>query len=53
MMINYGQKRPKREKLIFRVSPVIREWVEEIGGDGFASTAAEGVKLVQSLLGIS
>ncbi len=38
-------------RLVFGGSPVTEEWVEEIGGDGYAATAAEAVGVVKKLLG--
>ena len=38
-------------RLIFGGSPVTEEWVEEIGGDGYAATAVEAVTVVKKLLG--
>jgi len=42
-----------RVKLIFGGSPVTEQWVKEIGGDGFAGTPLEAVKLVKRLLNIN
>jgi len=39
-------------KLIFGGAPVTEQWVEDIGGDGFASTPLEVVNLVKDLLEI-
>lgn len=39
-------------KLIFGGAPVTQQWVDDIGGDGFASTPLEVVNLVKDLLEI-
>jgi corrinoid protein of di/trimethylamine methyltransferase len=40
-------------KVIFGGAPVTREWVEEIGGDGYAENATEAVRVVKKLLNIN
>ncbi len=40
-------------KVIFGGAPVTKEWVKEIGGDGYAENAIEAVRLVKKLLHIS
>ena len=37
--------------MIFGGAPCTKEWVKSIGGDGYSSSGAEIVKLVESLLG--
>jgi len=39
-------------KLIFGGAPCTEEWVKEIGGDGYAENAVEGVNVLKQLLGI-
>jgi corrinoid protein of di/trimethylamine methyltransferase len=39
-------------KVIFGGAPCTPEWVKEIGGDGFAGSGTEAVKVVKQLLGI-
>jgi len=39
-------------KTIFGGAPCTPEWVREIGGDGYAENAMEGVKVAKQLLGI-
>jgi len=38
-------------KLIFGGAPCTAEWVKEIGGDGYAENAVEGVKMIKQLVG--
>ncbi len=39
-------------KLIFGGAPCTEEWVKEIGGDGYAENAVEGVNVLRQLLGV-
>jgi trimethylamine corrinoid protein len=41
-----------RVKLVFGGAPCTAEWVKEIGGDGYAENAVEGVSVIKQLLGI-
>lgn len=43
----------EKVKLIFGGAPVTEEWVEEIGGDGYAENGVEAVDLVKRLLNIA
>jgi trimethylamine corrinoid protein len=38
-------------KLVFGGAPCTEEWVKEIGGDGYAENAVEGVNVIKHLLG--
>lgn len=38
-------------KCVFGGAPTTKEWVDSIGGDGWADNAAEGVNIVQELTG--
>ncbi|RLI44865.1 dimethylamine corrinoid protein 3 [Candidatus Bathyarchaeota archaeon] len=51
-VIDYLKETGKREKFIVMVGggPTTREWVEEIGADGWAETATEAVKLASELI---
>jgi corrinoid protein of di/trimethylamine methyltransferase len=40
-------------KLIFGGAPVTQEWVNEIGGDGYAENAIEAVNVAKKLLNVS
>ncbi len=40
-------------KLVFGGAPCTAEWVKEIGGDGYAENAVEGVNVIKKLLGAS
>lgn len=40
-------------KTMFGGSPCTAEWVEEIGGDGYAENALEAVKVAHTLIGVS
>ena len=39
-------------KLVFGGAPCTAEWVKEIGGDGYAENAIEGVNVIKRLLAI-
>ena len=39
-------------KLVFGGAPCTAEWVNEIGGDGYAESAVEGVNVIKQLVGI-
>ncbi|MEM4649401.1 MAG: cobalamin-dependent protein [Candidatus Bathyarchaeia archaeon] len=39
-------------KTIFGGAPCTAEWVEEIGGDGYAENAIEAVKVAKRLIGV-
>jgi trimethylamine corrinoid protein len=39
-------------KLVFGGAPCTAEWVKEIGGDGYAESAVEGVSVIKQLLGV-
>ena len=39
-------------KLVFGGAPCTTEWVKEIGGDGYAESAVEGVNVIKQLVGI-
>jgi corrinoid protein of di/trimethylamine methyltransferase len=39
-------------KLVFGGAPCTAEWVKEIGGDGYAENAVEGVNIIKQLLGV-
>lgn len=43
----------EKVKLIFGGAPVTEEWVEEIGGDGYAENGVEAVDVVKRLLNIA
>lgn len=43
----------EKVKVIFGGAPVTEEWVEEIGGDGYAENGVEAVDVVKSLLNIA
>jgi len=51
-VIDYLKETGKREKFIVMVGggPTTREWVEEIGADGWAETATEAIKLASELI---
>jgi len=51
-VIDYLKETGKRENFIVMVGggPTTREWVEEIGADGWAETATEAVKLASELI---
>jgi len=51
-VIDYLKETGKREKFIIMVGggPTTREWVEEIGADGWAETATEAIKLASELI---
>jgi trimethylamine corrinoid protein len=42
-----------RVKTLFGGSPCTPEWVEKIGGDGYAENALEAVKVASTLIGVS
>jgi len=39
-------------KLVFGGAPCTTEWVKEIGGDGYAESAVEGVNVIKQLVGV-
>ena len=39
-------------KLVFGGAPCTAEWVKEIGGDGYAENAIEGVNVIKQLMAI-
>ncbi len=51
-VIDYLKETGKRENFIVMVGggPTTREWVEEIGADGWAETATEAIKLASKLI---
>jgi len=51
-VIDYLKETGKRENFIVMVGggPTTREWVEEIGADGWAETATEAIKLASELI---
>jgi corrinoid protein of di/trimethylamine methyltransferase len=51
-VIDYLKETGKRENFIVMVGggPTTREWVEEIGADGWAETATEAIKLASDLI---
>ena len=51
-VIDYLRETGKRDKFIVMVGggPTTREWVEEIGADGWAETATEAIKLASELI---
>ncbi|RLG16905.1 dimethylamine corrinoid protein 3 [Nanoarchaeota archaeon] len=51
-VIDYLKEMGLREKYIVMVGggPVTKEWADEIGADGYAKTASEGVKLALELI---
>ena len=51
-VIDYLKETGKRKNFIVMVGggPTTREWVEEIGADGWAETATEAIKLASELI---
>ncbi len=42
----------EKVKLVFGGAPCTAEWVKEIGGDGYAESAVEGVNVIKQLMAI-